>query len=72
MFFRSFAIFHARMQGLRNRMPLAHADAIWLFIVIGLRNTTIKILTASGENHEITSILHFGTKPSSISLYLLE
>jgi hypothetical protein len=63
--FRFFAIFHARTQGLHNQMLSAHADAIWLFTVTNLRNTTTKILTASGENHKITSILHSGNKLTS-------
>jgi phage terminase large subunit-like protein len=53
MLFRSFAIFLARTQGLRNRMLSALADAISLFSVTSLRNTTIKILTVSRENHKI-------------------
>jgi hypothetical protein len=51
--FRSFAIFLARTQGLHNRMLSVHADAISLFTVTSLRKTTIRILTASGENHKI-------------------
>jgi hypothetical protein len=50
--FRSFAIFHARTQGLHNRMLSVHADAIWLFTVTSLKYTTTKILTASGKNHK--------------------
>ena len=66
--FHSFAIFHARTQGLHNRMLSVLADEISLFIVTSLRNTTTKILTVSGENHEITSILHSGNKPPSCSV----
>jgi len=65
--FRSFAIFLARTLGLHNRMLSVLADVIWLFTVTSFKNITIKILTVSRENHEITSILHSGNKPPSCS-----
>jgi hypothetical protein len=62
MHFRSFAIFHAHTQG------FAQPDAIWLFTVTSFKNITIKILTVSRENHEITSILQFDNNPTSCSV----
>jgi len=67
--FRFFAIFPVCTQGLHNQMLSVLADAISQFTVTSLRNTTTKILTASGKNHKITSIFHHGYKPHFCSMW---